>query len=118
MSNKCRFYWCIHIATESHGDLLKIITSLNSDMYDSTNPVIDASSMCIPNFLHLCSNDRCSHEECLLKSSICWEWRFLIFDLFFCFCSPIFLNDLFYDVICLVNTDSIFIFNNVNVEEF
>ena len=31
--------------------------------------------------------------------------------------SPIFLNENFHDMICLVNTDVMFTFNNVNVEE-
>ena len=39
------------------------------------------------------------------------------FDFILCFCSPIFLNDIFHDVIYLVNNDAIFTFNNVNVEE-
>ena len=41
-----------------------------------------------------------------------WKFYFI-----FCLCSPIFLNNIFYDVICLINTDSIFALNTVNVEE-
>ena len=37
---------------------------------------------------------------------------------FIFFCTPILLNDIFQYVICLVNTDSIFTFNDVNVEAF
>ena len=35
-----RFCWCIHVATEAHGEILKIIASLDSDVHDYTNPVI------------------------------------------------------------------------------
>ena len=40
------------------------------------------------------------------------------FNFIFCSPLPIFLNDIFHDVICLVNTDAIFTLNNVNFEEF
>ena len=35
----------------------------------------------------------------------------------FCLCSTILLNDVFDDMICLVNTDSILTLDHVNVEE-
>ena len=37
--NKRRFCWCIHIATEAHYDILRIIVILDSDVHESTNPV-------------------------------------------------------------------------------
>ena len=37
---KGMFCWCIHTATEAHCEILKIITSLESDVHESTNPVI------------------------------------------------------------------------------
>ena len=36
-----RFFWCIHISTKANGEILKIIFSLNSDVNDFTNPVIE-----------------------------------------------------------------------------
>ena len=38
--NTRRLCWCIHIATEANFDILKIISSLDSDVHESTNPVI------------------------------------------------------------------------------
>ena len=38
------------------------------------------------------------------------------FYLIFCLCYPILLNNVFHDMICLVNADSIFTLNSVNVE--
>ena len=35
----------------------------------------------------------------------------------FCLCYPILLNNVYHDMICLVNTDYIFNLNYVNVEE-
>ena len=32
-----RLCWVINVATEAHGEILKIIASLDSDVYDSTN---------------------------------------------------------------------------------
>ena len=70
------------------------------------------------NMFQLCSKERCSHKECMFKGVICWEKQLLKFNFIFCFCSPILLNGIFHDVICLVNNDAIFICNIVNVEEF
>ena len=38
--NKNRFCWCIHISTEAHCEILKIIASLDSGVHEYTNPVI------------------------------------------------------------------------------
>ena len=35
-----RFYWCIHVETEAHFEILNFIASLDSDVHESTNPVI------------------------------------------------------------------------------
>ena len=115
-SKKVRFCWCVHIATESRCEVLKIVAILDSDGNYSTKPVIQGSSMCFLNFLKYLSNERCSHEGCLFKGCICWELIFLKFDFVFFF--PIFLNDIFRDVICLFNTDVILTLNHVNVQEF
>ena len=40
-SKEIRFYWCIHVATDAHGEILKITASLDSDANESTNPVIE-----------------------------------------------------------------------------
>ena len=40
-SKERRFCWCIHVASEAHGDILMIIVSLGSDVHESTNPVIE-----------------------------------------------------------------------------
>ena len=47
------FCWCIHLSTEAHGEILKTTASLNSDVHESTNPVIEVSSML---FFNLCGN--------------------------------------------------------------
>ena len=35
--------WGINVSTEMHGKILKIIESLNSDVHESNNPVIEGS---------------------------------------------------------------------------
>ena len=44
-SKEVRLCWVIHVATETHGKLLKIVASLNSDVHEAANPVIEVSSM-------------------------------------------------------------------------
>ena len=61
--NELRIYWIIRVSTETHGKVLKIIASLNSDVHEDTNPVIDISPMWVFNFFQFLSNNRCSHEE-------------------------------------------------------
>ena len=39
--NKIKFYWFIHVATEAHGEILNIIASLDSDVQEYNNPVIE-----------------------------------------------------------------------------
>ena len=59
---KIMFCWFICVATEVHCKILKVIASLNSDFHESTNPVIEWSSMWFINLFQLFSNDRYSHE--------------------------------------------------------
>ena len=40
-----RFCWGIHLFTETRGKSLKIVASLNSDVHEATNPVIEGSYM-------------------------------------------------------------------------
>ena len=35
----------------------------------------------------------------------------------FCLCSPILLNGFFNDMICMINTDSIFTFDCIHIED-
>ena len=44
-SKKRRLCWGIHVATETHGEILKIITSFNIDVHESANPLIEVSYM-------------------------------------------------------------------------
>ena len=44
-SRESRFCWGIHVSTEAHGKILKIIAILNSDVHKGTNPVIEGSSV-------------------------------------------------------------------------
>ena len=39
-SKEIRFCWGIHVSTEVHGEILNIIVNWDSDVHDSTNPVI------------------------------------------------------------------------------
>ena len=67
------------------------------------------------NLFQLLSNDRCIHYECLFKIMCSLERVIaenLLHPLYF---PPVFLNNVSHDVIYLVNTDSIFNFNYVNV---
>ena len=40
-SKEGRLSWSIHISTEIHGKVLKIIACLDSDVHEATKPVID-----------------------------------------------------------------------------
>ena len=73
--------------------------------------------MDLSNLIHIFSNERCIHEECILKEFIHWKLWLLVFYFVFCFYYSMFLNNIFYDVICLVNTNYVFILNNVHVKE-
>ena len=94
-SNKSRFCWCIHISSDSYCKILMIIASLDSDVHESTNPVIYWSSMWFLNLFQLFSNERCSHEECIFRVCIHYKWWLLKFYLILCFYYPIFLNNIF-----------------------
>ena len=63
-------------------------------------------------FVSVFSNRRGSHEELLFKIYVHWE-RYLIF----CLCYPILLDDVIDDMIYIINTDSMFTLDDVNVEE-
>ena len=53
------FYSVIHVATETHDKVLNIVASLNSDLHEATNPVIEGSSMLVFNLFQIFSNKRC-----------------------------------------------------------
>ena len=40
-SKKIRLCWCIHVNTEANGEILNIIPSLDVNMHESNNLVID-----------------------------------------------------------------------------
>ena len=44
-SKEIWFYWVIHVATEAHGKVFNIVASLDSDVYEATNPVIEEPYM-------------------------------------------------------------------------
>ena len=113
--NKCRFCWGIHITTQSHGELLKIIACLDSDVHESTNPVIELTPMWVFNFA-FSSNERCIREELLFKRCIYWKRQLLKLQVIFCIFSQIFFNGIFDDMICLINTDEMFTLDYVNIE--
>ena len=105
--NKNRSCWRIYIATEAHYEILKTIVSLDSDVHDYTNPVMYWSSMWFLNLFQVYFQSIYPLEMVIAG---------ILLRLFFC--SPISMNNFYHDVICMVNTDSIFTLNNVNVEEF
>ena len=39
-SKESRFYWCVHVVTDAHCEILKVIASLDIDIYESTKPMI------------------------------------------------------------------------------
>ena len=61
-SKEGRLSWSIHIATEMHGKVLKIMVCLESDVNEATKSVIDRNSMWVFNLFQLFSNNRCSHK--------------------------------------------------------
>ena len=57
---------------------MKIIACLNSYVHDTTNSVIEGSSMRFYNIFRFISNKRYGHEEILFKLSVYWSdyWIF------------------------------------------
>ena len=80
------FCWGIHVSTETHGKILKNTASLNIDVHEATNPVIEVSSVIFLNLFQIFSNKRFSHEECLLKWFIHWQRWLLKLYFIFCIC--------------------------------
>ena len=113
-SKEIRFCWGIDVSTDTHGNILKTIASLNTYVHEATNPVIEVSFMWFLNFFHFFSNKGCSYEECLFKKCVHQKRWFLELYSIFCICSPIFLNNVFGDVIFIGNTELIFILNYAN----
>ena len=116
-SKEIRFCWYIHVSTEAHGEILKIIVSLDSDVHESTNLVIEKSPMWFLDFFQLFSNERCLHKYYLFKRYIHWKRWLLESYLIFYLCSSIFSNIIFHDIICLVNTGYNLFLDNINIEE-
>ena len=67
-SKEIRLCWCIHVATEVHGEILKITAILKSDVNEYTNPIIDLSSMLFINVFQLFSNEICIYKEYIFNS--------------------------------------------------
>ena len=40
-TKESRFCWCIPVSTAAHGEILKTIASLDSDLHEATSPVIE-----------------------------------------------------------------------------
>ena len=105
----------IHITTQSHGDILDIISYLNSYGHEVTNPVIKGTPMWIFKFIinllqwklyplrvtfqRMCLLERVNFENLL--------------HLFLGF--PIFLDDVIDDMICLIDNDALFTLDDINV---
>ena len=52
-SKDVRFYWHIHLSTDMHGKIISIVAILNSDLHDTTNPVINhRMGLTSPNMIH------------------------------------------------------------------
>ena len=60
-SKESRFCWGIHVSTKVHGETLEIISSLDSGVHESINPVIEWSSMLFINLFQVFSNDKLIH---------------------------------------------------------
>ena len=110
-------FWGIHVSTKEYGEISNIIAILDSDVHEYTNPVIEWSSMWFLYLFQIFFNNICIHEECIFKWCIHWKRRLLEFYFIFFLCSPIFLNNIFHDVICLINNNSMLNLITVNVED-
>ena len=42
-------FWSIYVSTDTHDKLLNIIYSLNSDVHEATNPVVEGAPMIVFN---------------------------------------------------------------------
>ena len=40
-SKEGKLCWGVHVSTEAHGEILKIVSSLDIDVNESTNPVFE-----------------------------------------------------------------------------
>ena len=100
-SKEIRLCWGIHVSTETHGKVLNIIACLDSDIHEVTNQVIEGYYIWVFNLFWIFSNKRCGNEECLFKVCVHWKRWFMKLYFIFCCCYPIFLNNVFDDIICL-----------------
>ena len=78
-SKEVKFCWCIHLDTEAHGEIFKIIASLDSGFHEATNHVIEWYSMLFYIFFQFVSNERCTHKEYISKhvstgNVDCWNF--------------------------------------------
>ena len=55
------------------GNVLEIISSLDCDVHEATDAVIEGIPMLVFNLFQFFQNKRCSYEELLLK--ICYQWK-------------------------------------------
>ena len=51
------------------------------------------------------------------KWFICWKRWFLKLDIIFCLCSPLLLNNVIDDMVCIINTDAIFTMDTGDTED-
>ena len=61
------------------------------------------------------SKEWCSHEKTFFKWCICWKRWFLKLDVLFCLCLQILLNNVLYDVVCMINKDAILNLYNIDM---
>ena len=61
------FFWGIHVSTKTHGEILKIISIMNSDVHEATKRVIEGYFILVLYLFHILYNTRCILAECLFK---------------------------------------------------
>ena len=81
-SNESGFCWGIYVSTDTHGNILNITASLNSDVHNPTNTVIERYSTWFLIF-QIFYNKGCIHKDYFFKVCVHWErWSMKIYLIF------------------------------------
>ena len=113
---ECRFFWGIHITTQAHSEVLKIIECLDSYVHKATNPVIEGTHMWVFKLFNYYPIRGVSMKISFSNAVSIGKGDFWNLTSYF-YLFQIFLDDVFDDMTCLINTDSISTLDDINIED-
>ena len=96
---------------------MNIIVCLNSDLNETTNPVIELPLTVFSNYFSAISNKWCVHEDILFEWWVYWKIWLMKLYLLFCLCYQILSNYILYDMVCLINDTTMWTLDDSDIEE-